>query len=139
MQDLPFHTLTQFVALGVTLIAGWFLGLATSSGGRKWRERYSELELDNAGYRDNAEHDLREGARRIRDLEAENARLRAAAPAAHGDGHSTAALAGAAIAGAAAGAVATHAADQHAYPVADHATPAHAPHGDDHAHADGHH
>lgn len=151
---LPFETLTQFSALGLTLIGGWFLGLASASGGRKWRERYYEEEQGNIGYRDQAASDLRENARRIRDLEAENAKLRAAAPAAapahddHGHGHSTAALAGAAIAGAAAGAVATHAADHHgdhghAEPVAAahaepaHAAPAHGDHGhghDDHAH-----
>jgi hypothetical protein len=135
MQDLPFQTLTQFAALGLTLVAGWFLGLASASGGRKWRERFYDEEINNAGYRDRAESDLRDAARRIRDLEAENAKLRAGAPVAepaHEDhGHSTAALAGAAIAGAAAGAVATHAVHEHhdapAEPVAAaHAEPAHA-------------
>lgn len=133
MQDLPFETLTQFVALGLTLVAGWFLGLASASGGRKWRERYQDVEMEHAGYRDSAEADLRDSARRIRELQAENASLRAGAPApapepAHVDepvherrGHSTAALAGAAVAGAAAGAVATHAAHEHH---------------DDHAHAE---
>ena len=169
MQDLPFQTLTQFAALGLTLIAGWFLGLASASGGRKWRERYYDEEMSNAGYRDRAEADLRDAARRIRDLEAENARLKAAAPApapepVKDEGHSTAALAGAAIAGAAAGAVAAHAAHEHheaAEPVAaahaepaepahaapaepvhaePAAAPAHEPHGDaHHAPADAHH
>lgn len=120
MQDLPFQTLTQFAALGLTLIAGWFLGLASASGGRKWRDRYYEQEIDTAGYRDRAESDLRDAARRIRDLEAENAKLREGTPVPapaqdpHAEsGHSTAALAGAAVAGAAAGAVATHAAHEH--------------------------
>ncbi|RYD53704.1 MAG: hypothetical protein EOP60_09905 [Sphingomonadales bacterium] len=139
MQDLPFETLTQFVALGLTLVAGWFLGLASAPGGRKWRERYYDEELSNAGYRDRSETDLREANRRIRDLEAENARLRAdapiVAPAVEAEpvreGHSNAALAGAAIAGATAGAVAVHAAHEHqeeparSEPVAaDHAEPA---------------
>ena len=137
MQDLPFQTLTQFAALGLTLIAGWFLGLASASGGRKWRDRFYDEEVNSAGYRDRAESDLRDAARRIRDLEAENAKLRSAAPVAEpaqqDHGHSTAALAGAAIAGAAAGAVATHAVHEHhdepahAEPVAAaHAEPAHA-------------
>jgi hypothetical protein len=168
MQDLPFQTLTQFAALALTLIAGWVLGLASASGGRKWRDRFYDEEINSAGYRDRAESDLRDAARRIRDLEAENARLRAAAPVAapapdpepaHEEGHSNAALAGAAIAGAAAGAVAAHAAHEHheahAEPAADHAEPAitngpihyaepAAPardsHGDDHhAPADAHH
>lgn len=149
MQGLPFETLTQFAALGLTLIGGWFLGLASASGGRKWRERYYEEELANVGYRDQASSDLRENARRIRDLEAENAKLRAAAPTApahddhHDQGHSTAALAGAAVAGAAAGAVAAHAAhdhhDDHGHAAPAHAEPAHAEPApaahDDHGHA----
>jgi hypothetical protein len=133
MQELPFHTITQLAALGLTLVAGWFLGLASSSGGRKWRERYQDLDLDHAGYRDRAETDLREAGRRIRELEAENARLNraleaeSAAPAAvvpadapvaerevvvEREGHSTVALAGAAVAGAVAGAAVTHAAQE---------------------------
>lgn len=142
MQDLPFQTITQFVALGLTLIAGWFLGLASSSGGRKWRERYYDEELSSAGYRDRAESDLRDAAQRIRDLEAENARLRTevdaaresapavvpapvaapvaiAAPApvaAEPEGHSTATVVGAAVAGAVAGAAVTHAVEQHDEP-----------------------
>ncbi len=124
MHDLPFQTITQFAGLGLTLIAGWFLGLASHSGGRKWRERLQEEEIDNAGYRDRAESDLRDAGRRIRDLEAENAKLRAAAPVApvaveavpapasapvvEPEGHSTAAVVGAAVAGAAVGAAVTH-------------------------------
>ena len=165
MQELPFQTLTQFAALGLTLIAGWFLGLASTSGGRKWRDRFYDEEINNAGYRDRAESDLRDAARRIRDLEAENARLRAAAPVVvaesaepvREEGHSTAALAGAAIAGAAAGAIATHAVEHHdapapaepiaAEPVIAHgdaghaepAAPAHDTQGDASAPADAHH
>ena len=44
MHDLPFQTITQVAGLGLTLIAGWFLGLASHSGGRKWRERLEEAE-----------------------------------------------------------------------------------------------
>lgn len=118
MHDLPFQTFTQLAALGLTLIAGWFLGLASTSGGRKWRERLEEEEVENAGYRDRAESDLRDAARRIRDLEAENSKLRAAAaptpaPAVEPEGHSAATVAAAAVAGAAAGAAVTHAADAH--------------------------
>ncbi|NYT42980.1 hypothetical protein HZY97_19555 [Sphingomonas sp. R-74633] len=123
MHDLPFQTITQFAGLGLTLIAGWFLGLASHSGGRKWRERYFEEDMENAGYRDRAESDLREAGRRIRDLEAENAKLKAGAPVAapaESEGHSTATVAAAAVAGAVAGAVVTHAVEEH------HAEPAHA-------------
>jgi hypothetical protein len=122
MHDLPFQTITQVAGLGLTLIAGWFLGLASHGGGRKWRERLEEAETENAGYRDRAESDLRDAARRIRDLEAENARLKAAAPApvpapapaAEPEGHSTATMAAAAAIGAVAGAAVTHAAEAHA-------------------------
>jgi hypothetical protein len=132
---MPFETLNQWVALGLTLIAGWLLGLASSSRGAKWRERYQDLDLEHAGYRDRAEEDLREANRRIRELEAENARLVrdarpvpaaapvAAAPAvvhspeqhhpveARRDGHSTGTVVAAAAAGAVAGAAAMHAAN----------------------------
>ena len=39
MQGLPFDTVTQFVALGITLVAGFFFGLAARSGRSKWRDR----------------------------------------------------------------------------------------------------
>lgn len=137
MHELPFQTITQFAALGLTLVAGWFLGMASAPGGRKWRERYMDEELENAGYRDRAESDLRDAARRIRELEAENADLKAAvapapAPApeaAPREGHSTAAVIGAAAVGAVAGAAAAHAADSHAEHAAEEA-PALAPQAD---------
>jgi hypothetical protein len=77
MQGLPFDTATQFVALALTLFAGWMFGLA-SRGGGKWRDRYREEELRHRTYRDESGVELRETQRRLRDLEAENARLRAA-------------------------------------------------------------
>ena len=71
---LPFETATQFAALGLTLVGGWFLGLASRSGGAKWRERYQDEELEHARYRDEAEE-------RIRALQAELATARRQAPA----------------------------------------------------------
>ena len=79
MHDLPFQTLTQFVALALTLIAGWLLGLGTAPGGKRWRERYQDEELDHASYRHQAETDLKEANRRIRELEAECDKLKKAA------------------------------------------------------------
>jgi predicted flap endonuclease-1-like 5' DNA nuclease len=76
MHPLPFETPTQLAALVLTLLAGWLLGLASASGGRKWRERYEEEEIEAASYRHQAEIDLKEANRRIRDLEAETARLK---------------------------------------------------------------
>ena len=35
-----FSTPTQFAALGLVLIAGWLLGLASHPGGKKWKARY---------------------------------------------------------------------------------------------------
>jgi hypothetical protein len=135
MHDLPFQTPTQFIALGITLLAGWLFGLATRSGGGKWRERYHDEERSSAGYRDKVKSDLRNASQRIHDLEAENARLRAevlevTSPTLAGrpTGHSTATVVGATVAGATAGAAVTHAADRDGKPVvADHAEPAHAP------------
>lgn len=71
---LPFETGTQFAALGLTLVGGWFLGLASRSGGAKWRERYQDEELEHARYRDEAEG-------RIRALEGELKGLRGQPPA----------------------------------------------------------
>jgi len=81
MQGLPFSTPTQFTALVLVLVAGWLFGLASASGGRKWRQRYQDEEEAYANYRHQAEIDLREANKRIRELEAENARLGSAAAA----------------------------------------------------------
>ena len=76
MPPLPFETPTQFAALAFTLIAGWLFGLASAPGGRKWRDRYEDEEIEHASYRSQAETDLREANRKVRDLEADNERLR---------------------------------------------------------------
>ncbi|MCW3836066.1 hypothetical protein ACFQ1E_08440 [Sphingomonas canadensis] len=81
MSELPFETLTQFTALALTLIGGWCLGLASSSGGKRWREQFEDEEISHAAYRHQAEMDLKEANRRIRDLEAEGDKLRKAAAA----------------------------------------------------------
>jgi predicted flap endonuclease-1-like 5' DNA nuclease len=78
MQDLPFQSPTQFTALVLTLIAGWLLGLGSSSGGRKWRNYYNEAVDEASSYRTEAETDLKEANRKIRDLEAECERLKKA-------------------------------------------------------------
>lgn len=79
MHDLPFQTPTQFTALVLTLIAGWLLGLGSASGGRKWRDLYEEEAGDLASYRHQAEIDLKEANRKIRELSAECESLRKAA------------------------------------------------------------
>ncbi|MBX3566227.1 MAG: hypothetical protein KF730_16830 [Sphingomonas sp.] len=68
--ELPYETLTQFAGLGLTLLGGWFLGLATAPGGGKWRDRYHEEEAEHARYRDEANEQIRVKNKRIRELEA---------------------------------------------------------------------
>jgi hypothetical protein len=93
-----FSTTTQYVVLVLVLIAGWFFGLASSSGGARWRERYAaERDAHAAARRDldarradadkrvaDAERVHRDRAAasdaRIVELERENERLRTAAP-----------------------------------------------------------
>jgi hypothetical protein len=76
MPGLPFDTATQLVALALTLVAGFFFGLAAHSGRSKWRERYQDEELRHRTYRDETGTELREAQRRLRELEAENTQLR---------------------------------------------------------------
>ncbi|MEH3158737.1 MAG: hypothetical protein PGN08_07220 [Sphingomonas taxi] len=76
-----FTTTTQFAALALCLIAGWFFGLASSSGGKKWRTRYATEREAHAGYRKQHDSALADANRRIAELERENARLATAAQA----------------------------------------------------------
>lgn len=76
-----FTTTTQFAALALCLIAGWFFGLASSSGGKKWKTRYATEREAHAGYRKQGETSLAEANRRIAELERENGRLAKAAEA----------------------------------------------------------
>lgn len=75
-----FTTTTQYAALAIALIAGWLFGLASHPGGRKWQQRYAdEREVHSASRRD-LDARLAEANARIKELEAENARLGRAAP-----------------------------------------------------------
>ena len=74
-----FTTTTQFAALALCLIAGWFLGLASHSGGRKWKTRYAAEREAHADYRKQHDTALADANRRIGELEHENARLAKAA------------------------------------------------------------
>ena len=74
-----FTTTTQFAALALCLIAGWFFGLASSSGGKKWKARYAAEREAHAGYRKQGDTGLAAANARIAELERENARLARAA------------------------------------------------------------
>jgi predicted flap endonuclease-1-like 5' DNA nuclease len=76
MHNLPFQTPTQWAALALLLLAGWLLGFASSPGGKRWREHLEDAEIDHSNYRHQAETDLKEANRRIRDLEAECDKLK---------------------------------------------------------------
>ena len=76
-----FTTTTQFAALALCLIAGWFFGLASSSGGKKWKARYAAEREAHAGYRKQGDSGLAAANARIAELERENARLARAAEA----------------------------------------------------------
>ncbi|WP_066661674.1 hypothetical protein, partial [Sphingomonas sp. CCH9-H8] len=75
-----FTTPTEWVALGFTLIAGWLFGLASSSGGKKWKRQLEEAELNYASARDRDESELWNAQIRIRDLERELRDARSAPP-----------------------------------------------------------
>ncbi|MCC2976891.1 hypothetical protein LK533_09425 [Sphingomonas sp. PL-96] len=76
-----FHTPTQYLVLVLCLVAGWLFGLASSSGGRKWRERHHAEEVEHRRYRDETVAELKARDTRIRELEAERDRAVRAAPA----------------------------------------------------------
>jgi len=70
MELVLFRTPTEWVALALVLIAGWLWGLASAPGTRKWRNRLADAEVEAAGYREQAEAELRAARARIAELEA---------------------------------------------------------------------
>jgi hypothetical protein len=75
-----FTTPAQFIVLALVLVAGWFLGLASHSGGGKWRNRYAVERESHANNRRLAEQQHAADKARITELERDNARLAKAAP-----------------------------------------------------------
>ena len=75
-----FSTSNQYIALLLVLVAGWLLGLASSSGGKKWRERYATERDAHAATRKEADARRVEQDRRYADLERDHDRLSRAAP-----------------------------------------------------------
>ncbi len=70
-----FQTPTQFAVLALLLLAGWFFGLASSSGGKKWKQRYRDEEAAHKAYRAEVAADLKTRDERLREVEAERDRL----------------------------------------------------------------
>ena len=75
-----FTTPTQFAVLALVLVAGWFFGLASHPGGRKWRDRYVTEREAHATARKDVDVRLTQANARIAELERENERLARAAP-----------------------------------------------------------
>lgn len=70
-----FQTPTQFAVLALVLLAGWLFGLASSSGGKKWKQRYRDEEAAHKAYRAEVAADLKTRDERLREAEAERDRL----------------------------------------------------------------
>lgn len=73
-------TVTQWAIVALVFVAGWLLGLASHSGGRKWRERYAAEREAHAASRRDVDARVAAAEKRHAELESENARLRSAAP-----------------------------------------------------------
>ncbi len=82
-----FQTPTQYAVLALLLFAGWLFGLASSSGGKKWKQRFRDEEAAHKAYRAEVAADLKTRETRLREVEAERDRLSAG----HGAATATAA------------------------------------------------
>jgi len=71
VDNFIFQTPTQIAILILLLIAGWFFGLASHPGGKRWKRRYRDLELETRRYREEKDAELKERDREIRELRAE--------------------------------------------------------------------
>ena len=78
---MPAFTFDQGVVIALVFVAGWLLGLASHSGGRKWRERYAAERDAHAGARRDADARVAAAEQRSAELEREHARVLAATPA----------------------------------------------------------
>ncbi len=94
-----FQTPTQFAVLALLLLGGWLFGLASSSGGKKWKQRFRDEEAAHKAYRTEVATDLKTRESKLAEVEAERDRLlkergttttaataTAAASASHGSG-----------------------------------------------------
>lgn len=69
-----FQTPTQFVVLALLLFAGWVFGLASSSAGKKWKQRFHDEEAAHKAYRAEVATDLKSRDARLAEVEAERDR-----------------------------------------------------------------
>ena len=79
---MPAFTIEQWAVIGLVFVAGWLLGLASHSGGRKWRERYAAEREAHASARRDADARVVAAEKHSADLEREHARVLAATPVA---------------------------------------------------------
>ena len=77
-------TTTFALILVLVLIGGWLLGLASSPGGARWKQRYAAEREAHAASRRDADTRIAAADARTTELEREHARLATAAPAAAG-------------------------------------------------------
>lgn len=82
-----FTNVTQYAVLGLVLLVGLVLGLLMAPKGTKWRRLYEQERDTHATYRTETDTKWREREALttnrdayVRDLEAENARLKAERP-----------------------------------------------------------
>lgn len=71
-----FTTATQYAVLALCLIAGWVFGLASTSGGRRWREKFRAEEIAHQAYRKDAEARIAAAETRAREAELAHERAR---------------------------------------------------------------
>lgn len=70
------NSTTGLVILGLVLVAGWLLGLASSTGGKKWKARYLAERDAHAAYRRDADARVTDAERRHAELDREHTAYR---------------------------------------------------------------
>ncbi|GGO94674.1 hypothetical protein [Stakelama pacifica] len=79
MSEFPIHSASQIAILLLVLVAGWLFGLASHPGGKRWKQRYRELEAETRPLREEHRAEIAARDREIAELRAERDRLAHAA------------------------------------------------------------